>query len=63
MTLPPDLIERAPTELKWDRNRVCVAAATASNQFKQWVPQHWLELFMDAYESASPSPTDGGHNP
>lgn len=38
----------------WERTRVCVAAEIASNKFQQWVPQRWLELFMDAYEAAEP---------
>lgn len=39
----------------WERTRVCVAAQAASMQFQQWVPQRWLELFMDAYEAAEPA--------
>lgn len=39
--------------IAWDRRRVCEAAAKASQRFGQWVPQHWLEQFMQAYEEQS----------
>lgn len=42
---------------QWERTRVCVAAEIASVRFGQWIPQHWLELFMDAYESAMSNET------
>jgi hypothetical protein len=46
---------REPDEIrKWERSRVCVAAEIASVRFGEWIPQRWLELFMDAYESAEP---------
>ncbi len=50
-------IERLRAERRWERTRVCIAAEIASNQFQQWVPQQWLELFMDAYEAAEPART------
>ena len=35
---------------RWDRQRVCIAAATACGRFGQWVPEQWLHQFMKAYE-------------
>jgi hypothetical protein len=56
---PNELLDGAmdePFVREWDRNRVCIAAAIASRKFQQWVPQRWLELFMDAYEADEAAP-------
>lgn len=33
-----------------DRDAACVAAKRASEVLGQWVPQQWLDVFMDAYD-------------
>jgi len=32
-----------------DRERACRAAEKASQRYGQWMPQIWLDLFLDAY--------------
>jgi hypothetical protein len=46
---------------EWDRSRVCVAAVQANQRYGQWMPQQWLDFFMEAYEASEPAkpPTDG----
>jgi len=37
--------------LQWDRKRACKAAEVASLRFQQWIPQQWMDFFMQAYEA------------
>lgn len=33
-----------------DRQRATDAAVKANHAYGQWMPEHWLHLFLDAYE-------------
>lgn len=36
--------------LEFTRQKVCDASAVANERFGQWMPQAWLDHFMNAYE-------------
>lgn len=44
---------------KLDREAACKAAARASTEFGQWVPQRWLDIFMSAYDDQMKDHSDG----
>lgn len=37
-----------------DKRQACRAAEIANARFGQWMPQRWLDLFIEAYGSAAP---------
>jgi hypothetical protein len=45
----PKIIVTEMTMPALDRERACRAAEAANMRFGQWVPQQWLDLFLDAY--------------
>lgn len=38
-----------------DRNKALKAAETANHKFGQWMPQAWLEKFIEAYNAENPT--------
>ncbi|MFG1331229.1 hypothetical protein V5F41_08230 [Xanthobacter autotrophicus] len=54
-SFPVYLAASAPQVLRGiDKRQACRAAEIANARFGQWMPQRWLDLFIEAYGSAAP---------
>lgn len=44
------LLPREPHPNQIDRRKAADAAVKANHAYGQWISEHWLHLFLDAYE-------------